>query len=171
MKINESQLRKIIKESIQTILNESAYDINSPEYKQMYDSGNKWYDGRDVEDDNTSKEIEDYEALPDKIRHPYGSEIPDFSDRRKNNYTNYDKLAQKKPNSILKKQQEKREFQKDLEKAKEFHPFFHMWCRDHGINREERENLTDDELVGLYRWYLDDREFNKEEKKIKSFTW
>jgi hypothetical protein len=152
MKITESQLRNIIKESIQTILKESAYDINSPEYKQMYDSGNKWYDGRDTKYDHTSKEIEDYEALPDKARHPYGAEIPDFSDRIKDRWAIHDTLARKGQNSILRKQQNKREF---LEMVKSFSPFFLMWCSSNkGMSKEEVKTLPDKELISLYRQYL-----------------
>jgi hypothetical protein len=150
--VNELQLRKIIKESIQTILKESAYDINSPEYKQMYDSGNKWYDGRDTKYDHTSKEIEDYEALPDKARHPYGAEIPDFSDRIKDRWAIHDTLARKGQNSILRKQQNKREF---LEMVKSFSPFFLMWCSSNkGMSKEEVKTLPDKELISLYRQYL-----------------
>ena len=158
IRLTESQLHGIIKESVNRVLREAAYDMNSPEYKQMYDSGNKWYDGR--EDADTRKEIEDYEALSDKVRHPFGTEIPDLSDRIKNRPQNSnDKLAKKGPNSILKKQQEKYEFQKDLERSKHNYPF-RMWCRKNGLSME---NLTDHDLFNLYRDYIEER-FEEQER-------
>ena len=158
IRLTESQLHGIIRESVNRVLREAAYDMNSPEYKQMYDSGNKWYDGR--EDADTRKEIEDYEALPDKVRHPFGTEIPDLSDRIKNRpWKSNDKLAKKSPNSILKKQQEKYEFQKDLERSKHNYPF-RMWCRKNGLSME---NLTDHDLVNLYRDYIEER-FEEQER-------
>ena len=160
IRLTESSLHRIIKETVKSILNEASYDMNSTEYKQMYDDGDKWYDGR--EDYDTRKEIADYEAMPDKARHPFGSDIPDFSDRINNRLKNViysDKLAGKEPNSILKKQQEKKEFQKDLDNAKRNY-VFKNWCREKGINRE---NLQDDELVDLFRTYWEEK-FEEQEK-------
>ena len=162
IRLTEAQLHGIIRESVNRVLREAAYDMNSPEYKQMYDSGNKWYDGR--EDADTRKEIEDYEVLPDKVRHPFGTEIPDLSDRIKNRpWKSNDKLAKKSPNSILKKQQENYEFQKDLERSKHNYPF-RMWCRKNGLSME---NLTDHDLVNLYRDYIDER-FEEQERLNES---
>ena len=161
VRLTESDLHKIVKESVNRVLREAAYDINSTEYKQMYDSGDKWYDGR--EDADTRKEIENYEALPDKVRHPFGTEIPDLQDRIKNrSWNSNDKLAQKEPNSILKKQQEKRDFQRDLESSKK-DKSFKQWAKiKKGIDIEQ---LNNKEKVDLYRnwiweyeWYLADQE-------------
>ena len=113
IRLTEADLHRIVKESVNRILRETAYDINSLEYKQMYDSGG--WDNND-EDDETSKEIRGYEALPDKARHPYGADIPDFEDRvkKRDGFGRWrpndgDKLASKDPNNIYKRQQEKRE--------------------------------------------------------------
>ena len=98
IRLAESDLHRIVNESVKRILREKAYDINSPEYKQMYDDGLA-----DVYDDDTAqtdKEIANYETLPDKARHPYGADIPDFSNRRD---SHGDKLSVKKPNSVLDK--------------------------------------------------------------------
>ena len=62
-------------------------------------------------------------------------------------------------NSILKKQQEKYEFQKDLERSKHNYPF-RMWCRKNGLSME---NLTDHDLVNLYRDYIEER-FEEQER-------
>ncbi len=157
IRLRESELRRMISESVRRVLKEAAYDMNSPEYRQMYDDGNKWYDDR--EDYDIRKEIADYEAMPDKARHPYGTDFPDFSDRIKNRpWKSNDKLAQKSPNSILKKQQEKYEFQKDLENSKHNY-VFNRWCRENGINKE---NLQDSDIVDLFREYLEEKFQEKE---------
>ena len=159
IRLTESDLHKIVKESVNRVINEAAYNMNSSEYKQMYDSGDKWYDDR--EDADTRKEIEDYEALPDKARHPYGTEIPDLSDRIKNRPWKYnDKLAQKEPNSIFSKQEEKTNFQKALEYSKHNFPF-RMWCRRNGL---DIESLTDNDRVNLYWDYLDDKREERERR-------
>ena len=87
IRLTEQDLHRIVKESVNRVLRESAYDMNSLEYKQMYDSGG-WND----EDDYMDKEIKDYEALPDKARHPYGADFPDFSDRIKNRPWNFNSV-------------------------------------------------------------------------------
>ena len=120
-------MHRLIKESVKRVLMESAYDINSPEYKQMYDDGADYHGYDEYKEDYghycnsdprlTPKEIADYEALPEKARHPYGDERPDFSNRRGYHYEYGDKLAQKRPNSVLRMQQDKEEMKNDpLEK-------------------------------------------------------
>ena len=157
IRLTEGDLHRIVRESVNRILNEGAYNMNSSEYKQMYDSGDKWYDDR--EDADTRKEIEDYEALPDKARHPYGTEIPDLSDRIKNRpWKSNDKLAKKEPNSIFSKQEKKANFQKALEYSKHNFPF-RMWCRRNGL---DIESLTDNDRVNLYWDYLDDKREERE---------
>jgi hypothetical protein len=109
IKLTESDLHRIVKESVNRILREAAYDINSPEYKQMYDNDNRWPDEMD-DTALTNREISDYEELPDRARHPYGQDFPDFSDRIANRapVIPKDKLAAKRPNSILDMQNKKR---------------------------------------------------------------
>ena len=114
---SENYIRKAVMESVNRVLNEAAYNMNSPEYKQMYDKGLETHWDRE-DKAQTNKEIADYEALPDKARHPYGTEIPNFDDRvKKRNGFGFwrpndgDKLASKKPNSIYNKQQEKRDYE------------------------------------------------------------
>lgn len=170
VRLTESDLRRIVKESVNRVLIETAYDINSPEYKQMYDKDEPLtdYDIWAAEDKaQTDKEIADYEALPDKARHPYGADIPDFSKRRDSQdtrkYSNYnygDKLAAKKPNSILKKQEDKAEFQKTLEYSKHNFPF-RLWCRRNGL---DIESLTDNDRVNIYLDYLDDKREERERR-------
>ena len=91
IRLTESDLHRIVRMSVNKILRESEYDINSKEYKKQYDLGINY-------DDQFDKEVSDYEALPDKARHPYGADTPDFSDRLKNRagLNNIDKLAHKK---------------------------------------------------------------------------
>ncbi len=109
IKLTESDLHRIVKESVNRILREASYDINSPEYKQMYDNGNRWPDEMD-DTALTNREISDYEALPDRARHPYGQDFPNFSGRIANRapVTPKDKLASKRPNSVLDMQNKKR---------------------------------------------------------------
>lgn len=147
IRLTESDLHRIVKESVNKILKESAYDINSLEYKQMYDSGDKWYDDR--EDADTRKEISNYEALPDKTRHPYGSEIPDLSDRIKNRprkVKSSDKLASKEPNSTLRLIQDKQK-QKEIEetyKQAMQNWLFKRYARENGIdlNRLSKKDIA-----------------------------
>ena len=144
IKLNEEQLRKVVAESVKRVLNEvydfsstkPQYDINSDEYKQKYDSGG--YD--DEYNAETNKEIGDYEALPDKARHPYGSEFPDFSNRIKNRtwkFYDIDKLAVKKPNSVYQMQQDKRRREAWIDDkynmAKTNLPFLVYYLYDKGI--------------------------------------
>ena len=162
IRLNESDLHRIIKESVKKVLRESSYDINSPEYKQSYDKG-RGYDSFDIWSDEADKEVRGYEALPDKARHPYGTEIPDLSNRIKNRPWKVkwsDKLASKSPNSILKKQQKKRSFPEDLELSKHYYPFS-LWCRENGINLEQ---VQDDERVDLFRECLLDLQDEKEKR-------
>jgi hypothetical protein len=109
IRLTESDLHRIVKESVNRILREASYNINSPEYKQMYDNGNRWPDEMD-DTALTNREISDYEALPDRARHPYGQDFPNFSDRIANRapVTPKDKLASKRPNSVLDMQNKKR---------------------------------------------------------------
>ena len=113
IRMTESDLHQIIKESVNRILRETEYDVNSDEWKSNFDLGAEpdWWKGDEAQ---TNKEIADYDSLPDKARHPYGAEIPDFSGRRDSQKTrafadyNYgDKLAAKRPNSVFMKQQDK----------------------------------------------------------------
>jgi hypothetical protein len=98
IRLTESDLHRIVKESVNRILREAKYDVNSDEWKSNFDLGAEpdWYKGDEAQ---TNKEIAGYESLPDKARHPYGAEIPDFSNRKHSKYG--DKLAAKKPNSVL----------------------------------------------------------------------
>lgn len=162
VKINENTLRKIVAESVKKVLdfasNKPQYDINSPEY------GEEWRKGLDFDDtDETEKEIEDYEALPDKARHPYGSEFPDFSERianRRMRMSKYgDKLAQKEPNSVLNTQNEKKASETMVDRAKKSLGFA-IWCAKGHIKRTE---LSDDELSHLCSIYLDELERRREE--------
>lgn len=109
IRLTESDLHMIVKDSVKRILRETAYDINSAEYKQMYDNDNHWPDEID-DTELTNKEINDYEALPDRSRHPYGQDFPDFSNRIANRapIVPKDKLVSKKPNSVLDMQNKKR---------------------------------------------------------------
>ena len=167
IRLTESDLHRIVKESVRKVLREAAYDINSPEYKQMYDSGG-WDDD---EDDETSKEIRGYESLPDKARHPYGAEIPDFSDRiKKRNGLGHwkpnadDVLASKGRGSVYKKQQEKREKEQYVsERYKEAMrdlPFSAEYLYDKfGIDNPKE--LSKKQLVDMYdewKWRQEQRE-------------
>jgi hypothetical protein len=59
IRLTESDLHRIVKESVNRILREASYNINSPEYKQMYDNGNRWPDEMD-DTALTNREISDY---------------------------------------------------------------------------------------------------------------
>ena len=71
IKLRESELKRMIAESVKKLLKEAAYDINSDEYKQAYDrdSDENWRN-KAKEKLQTKKEIADYESLPEKARHP-----------------------------------------------------------------------------------------------------
>ena len=174
IKISESTLHQIVSESVKRVLTEMydfasekpQYDINSDEYGKEYDAGlaQANYDP----DDKTDKEISDYESLPDKARHPYGGDFPDFSERLKNrgdyNYRNADKLAQKEPGEVLRKQEDKRNFEKNLATAKKGSLLFHLWCKENNIDPSK---LSDEELVNAYFYCLDefrDREDRRREE-------
>ena len=157
IKLRESELKRMIAESVKKLLKEAAYDINSDEYKQAYDRDNdeNWRNNA-KEKLQTEKEIADYEALPEKARHPYGTERPSFNKwyNRWENRFRIDKLAQKEPNSVYKKQQAKRE--NDIEQKRHF-PFskqFTLWCFLHNIDTTQ---LDDYELLDLYERYWEER--------------
>ena len=154
VKINESQLKNIVAESVKNMLNfassEPQYDINSDEYER------EWHKGLDFDDidGETEREIKDYEALPDKARHPYGSEFPDFSERIANRqmYKYGDKLAQKEPNSVLSAQSHKRTTEQMADRAKKSLGFA-IWCFK---NKIEREQLSNSEMSELFSVYLEE---------------
>ena len=116
VRLTESQLRNVIKESVKKVLKESYYgdfekdyriDTNSDEWKKMFDDAEEdsWKYDSDYPSPKeanliTQKEIQDYEAMPEKHRHPNAS-------RRIKDY-GIDKLAVKKPNSILDKMYKKK---------------------------------------------------------------
>lgn len=167
--LRESKLANIVSENIKKVLKEEydfasekpQYDINSDEYAKEYDKG--LYPIYHTDDDMTDKEIADYEALPDKARHPYGDEIPDFSERIKNR-SNFEpddnNIVHKRPNEILNKQEEKREFERLLAKAKGGSLLFHLWC---SRNNVDASKLSDEELVDYYVYCMD--EFREREEK------
>ena len=128
IRLTESDLHRIVKESVNRILREAEYDVNSDEWKSNFDLGAEpdWWKGDEAQ---TNKEIADYESLPDKARHPYGAEIPDFSNRKHSKYG--DKLAAKKTNSVLDR----------LRKQKEWYSIDNFGDKC-GITQSEWENGT-----------------------------
>ena len=162
IKLNEAQLKRLISEAVKKAMYNFAsdkpqYDINSDEYER------EWHKGLDFDDNDgeTEREIKDYEALPDKARHPYGSEFPDFSERIANRHTyKYgDKLAQKEPNSVLNAQNEKKATKQMADRAKKSLGFA-LWCLKNDIKRTE---LSNDELSYLFSVYREDLQGNREE--------
>ena len=166
-RLTESRLRGMIREAVKNALRETydfasdkrQFDINSPQYKEMYiDPEDLRYDKEEAE--RTAKEIADYEALPEKARHPYGGDFPDFSNRIKNrqwkNPHYGDKLAAKRPNSVADMGREKREYNQYLtsryEEAVKNLPFIFDYVEEkYGDYRK----LSKEQIVGAYEHYLD----------------
>ena len=50
IRLTESKLHRIIKESVRRVLREAAYDINSPEYKKEFDNGSSnWWEDEEMD--------------------------------------------------------------------------------------------------------------------------
>lgn len=156
IRLTESDLHRIIKESVNKVLKEGAYDMNSTEYKQMYDKGKDWDGIQKAEDLQTAKEIADYESLPEKARHP-NTEIRTDRVMSRRDKTFGDKLASKKPNSMFQmisakrqKEMEKREEHENAEKMRRF-LYFHYMINGINVNVDE---LSDSEVLRQYNNYL-----------------
>lgn len=160
IRLTESDLHRMIKESVRQVLSESKnddYDINSAEYKRMYDNGSpksfeKWK-GYYHEGDEalTAKEIADYEALPDKVRHP-NVDMDKMRNRigRRDKYVNIngDKLANKKPNSILNAINAKKDREKEIKEIEEYNKEFAMDYMLWAMNK----NKPQDEIIRAMRY-------------------
>jgi hypothetical protein len=154
--LTESDLHRIIKETVNKVLKEDAYDMNSPEYKQMYDKGKDWDGIKKAEDLKMAKEIEDYESLPEKARHP-NTEIRTDRVMSRRDKTFGDKLASKKPNSMFQaiaaKRQKEMERREEHKKAEEIRRFLYFHYMINGINVNVDE-LSDYEVLRQYNNYL-----------------
>lgn len=160
MILKESDLHRMIKESVRQVLSESMndyYDINSDEYKRMYDNGypksfeksrGYYHEGDEA---LTDKEIADYEALPDKARHP-NIDMDKMRDRirkrDKYNNINGDKLANKKPNSILNAINAKKDREKEMKEIKEYNKMFAMDYMLWAMNN----NKPQDEIINVMKY-------------------
>lgn len=156
VRLTESDLHRIIKESVNKVLKEGAYDMNSTEYKQMYDKGKDWDGIQKAEDLQTAKEIADYESLPEKARHP-NTEIRTDRVMSRRDKTFGDKLASKKPNSMFQmisaKRQKEMEKREEHEKAEKMRRFLYFHYMINGINVNVDE-LSDSEVLRQYNNYL-----------------